>query len=434
MVSPPDPASADDELPPLPGGWRAAFQTAPLWLPSSGGVLLGLLGIAFALAGVVLAVALAVGTDGSPGWIPGGLRSGWAVVAAAALALAVTALRRTDLVWLTLRILRRDIPTAIVASAAVIGVALVAIAGGGDAAGASATTDGAVAATATPDLTTAATPGATGEVSTPTPTSTPLPVTASTPSATPSTTPTPAAAVREPAVRPFPLDRLTFDDVCAPPGRITYQCGVLPLGGGIARLIESYVGDSPSAEARSCNLRSYDALVQETLARNSLALEDTIQGEDVFALPPLPCDEGGSGGAQVDRGEQDASPAGTFLDGLVDLLAAFPEEWADPTSSELDALAASEAHETLLGVLDYFRDRYEDGPAELSADSDAYWIDGDYYLLRTTVSARVADDTSCIANRHRWFALVEVDPSGRLVAVGDSRFTSGFRASELCES
>ncbi|MGE3960630.1 MAG: hypothetical protein AB7F65_03010 [Dehalococcoidia bacterium] len=424
MVSPPDPASADDELPPLPSGWRAAFQTAPLWIPASGGVVLGLLGIAFALVGVGLAVVLALGAEDAPGWVPDGLRSGWVVVVAAVLALALTALRRTDLVWLSLRILRRDIPTAIVASAAVLGVATVAIAGG-DAGDAASTGDSVAAA-----VTATATPAATEATSTPTPTSTPLPVTASTPTATP--TPTPALPAREPAERPFALEQLTFDDVCAGAGSIDYQCGVLSLGGGIARLIEAYVAESPSAEARSCNLRAYDALVQETLARNGLALEDTIQGEDVFALPPLPCDEDGNASTPPDRGDLDTAPADAFLDALAALLAGFPATWSDPAPSELSAIAAAEAHATLLDILDHFRDRYDGTPAELTATSDAYALDGDYYLLRVTVAARVDAGDGCSAHRHRWFALVEVDPSGRLVAVGDARFTSPFSASELC--
>jgi len=432
LSTPPNPAPAEedaeeDEAPPLPGGWRGALQTAPLWIPSSGGTLLGVLGVALALLGVALAGVLAFASEESNDWIPGGLRSGWVVVLAAALALGVAALRRTDLVWLWLRILRRDVPTAIVASAAILGVTLVAIAGGGTTEG-SATGAEAVAATATPE---AATPAATETAeatSTPTPSATPLAVTASTTTPTPTRTPT--APVREPAVRPFALEALTFDEVCAPPGRVTYQCGVLPLGAGIARLIEAYVGDSPTPEARSCNIQSYDALVQETLARNALAIDDTIQGEDVFALPPLPCAEDD----QPDRHEGDTAPADVFLDGLAGLLGAFPESWADPAASELGAIAAPAAHDTLLGVLGHFRDRYEGRTAALTSDASAYAIDGDYYLLRVTILTHADDGAGCSAHRHRWFALVEVDPAGRLVAVGDSRFTSPFSASELCQA
>lgn len=428
MSTLPNPAPSEDdedEAPPLPGGWRGALQTAPLWIPSSGGTLLGVLGVVLALLGVALAGVLAFASEESNDWIPGGLRSGWVVVVAAALALGVAALRRTDLVWLWLRILRRDVPTAIVASAAILGVTLVALAGGGASDADGALSGALVAATATPEASTPAATETAEATSTPTPSSTPLSVTAST--ATP--TPTPTAPAREPAVRPFAIEALTFDEVCAPPGRITYQCGVLPLGAGIARLIEAYVSDSPTAEARSCNIQSYDAMVQETLARNALAIDDTIQGEDVFALPPLPCGEDG----QADRHEGDTAPAEVFLDGLAGLLGAFPASWADPAASELDAIAAPEGHDTLLGVLDHFRDRYEGRPTELSATSDAYAIDGDYYLLRVTIAARM-DDAGCSANLHRWFALVEVDPEGRLVAVGDSRFTSPFSASELCEA
>jgi len=430
LSTPPNPDPAEeDEAPPLPGGWRGALQTAPLWIPSSGGTLLGVLGVVLALLGVALAGVLAFGSEESTDWVPGGLRSGWVVVVAAALALGIAALRRTDLVWLWARILRRDIPTAIVASAAILGVTLVALADGGAAdAGGSTDGDASVAASATSE---GATPAATQTVedtSTPTPSSTPLAVTAST--ATPTPTPTPTVAVREPAERPFALEALTFDEVCAPPGRVTYQCGVLPLGAGIARLIEAYVADSPTPEARSCNIQSYDALVQETLARNALAIDDTIQGEDVFALPPLPCAEDD----QPDRHEGDTTPADFFLDGLGGLLGAFPESWADPAASELDAIAAPEAHDTLLGVLGHFRDRYEGRTAALTSDANAYAIEGDYYLLRVTILTHADDGAGCSAHRHRWFALVEVDPAGRLVAVGDSRFTSPFSASELCQA
>jgi hypothetical protein len=422
----PNPAPADeDEAPPLPGGWRGALQTAPLWIPSSGGTLLGVLGVVLALLGVALAGVLAFGSDESSDWLPGGLRSGWVVVVAAALALGVAALRRTDLVWLWVRILRRDIPTAIVAFAALLGVTLVAITGGGEAdAGGSPAGAASVAATATPEATTPAAAETAEATSTPTPSSTPLAVATSI--ATP--TPTPAVAVREPADRPFALEALTFDEVCAPPERVTYQCGVLPLGAGIARLIEEYVSDSPTPEERTCNIQSYDTLVLGTLARNALSIDDTIQGEDVFALPPLPCSEDG----QADRHEGDTAPAEVFLDGLAGLLGAFPESWADPAASELDALAAPEAHDTLLDVLGHFRDRYEGRAADITATSDAYPIDGDYYLLRATILAYADDAGGCSAHRHRWFALVEVDPTGRLVAVGDARFTSPFSASELC--
>lgn len=444
LSTPPNPAPADedaeeDEAPPLPGGWRGALQTAPLWIPSSGGTLLGVLGVVLALLGVALAGVLAFGSEESTNWVPGGLRSGWVVVVAATLALGVAALRRTDLVWLWLRILRRDIPTAIVASAAILGVTLVALAGGGatDADG-STSGDASVAATATSEGTT---PGATETLGgTPTPSSTTLAANASTPTtpavtptATPSATSTPAStsaavAIREPAARPFALEALTFDEVCAPPGRITYQCGILPLGAGIAMLIEAYASDSPTAEERTCNLQSYDALVQETLALNTLAIDDTIQGDDVFALPPLPCSDDG----QVGGGEQDTRPAEVFLDGLAGLLGAFPGSWTDPVAADLDATAAPEAHDTLLGVLGHFRDRYDGRTAEISTTSDAYAIDGDYYLLRATTLVHADDDAGCSVHRHRWFALVEVDPTGRLVAVGDSRFTSPFSASELC--
>ncbi len=425
MFTPRNPAPAEDEAPPLPGGWRGALQTAPLWIPSSGGTLLGALGVGLALLGVALAGVLVFGSDESADWIPGGLRSGWVVVLAAALALGVAALRRPDLVWLWLRILRRDIPTAIIASAAILGVTLAAIASGAvaDADGSTTGTPSA-AATTTPE---GATP--TEGPSTPTPSST-SPAVASTPSVTPTETPASTVAVREPAARPFPLRELTFDEVCAPPGRVVHQCGVLAPGAGIARLIESYVGDSPSAEARSCNLRSYDTLVQGTLALNTLAIDDTVQGDDVFALPPLPCNDDGQAG----RDEADTRPADVFLDGLSGLLGAFPESWSDPTASELDAIAESGAHDTLLDVLDHFRDRYDGRPAEISTVSHAYPIDGDYYLLRVTISARVADDSGCSAHRHRWFALVEVEPTGRLIGVGDARFTSPFSASELCDA
>ena len=427
MFSPPEPAPADEEAPLPPTGWRNAIQTAPLWIPSSGGVLLGILSVLLSLAGIGLAVALVLGSEDSTDWIPGGARAGW--LAVVAVALVATALRRSDLVWLCLRIFRRDIPTAIVVSAALLGAALLVIAdiGASDVDASSSPESVAAAETSTPATTSAAeatpTPTSTAE-----PTSTPLAVTAATSTPTPTATP-----VREPAERPFPLEQLTFDDVCAAPASATYQCGVLPPGGGIARVIEAYIDASPSEEARSCNRASYQALLDGALERNGLALDDTIQAGDVFALPPLPCDEAGNPVDQPDdRGEQDTVPAHLFAGALGDLIDAYAETWTDPTADELDAIAASDQHETLLDVLHYLGDRYEGRPTDFTTAAKAYWIDGDYYLLRVTISARVTSD-GCVGTGHRWFALVEVDPTGRLVGVGDARFTPGFRANEACD-
>ncbi|MCA9848457.1 MAG: hypothetical protein KC472_10825, partial [Dehalococcoidia bacterium] len=200
-----------------------------------------------------------------------------------------------------------------------------------------------------------------------------------------------------------------------------------------ARVIEAYLDASPSEEARSCNRASYQALVDGTLERNGLSLDDTIQADDVFALPPLPCDEAGKPVDQPDdRGEQDTVPAHLFAGALGDLIDAYAETWTDPTADELDALAAPEAHETLLDVLHYLGDRYEGRPTAFTTAANAYWLDGDYYLLRVTISARVTSD-GCVGTGHRWFALVEVDPSGHLVAIGDARFTPGFRANAVCD-